>query len=157
MNKYAAGVISGFVATTVLSVMMVIKAKMGMLPKLNVIFMLAHMAHQKMGAPASPAVGWMLHYMIGTVIWGLAFAALFKVLPPGKAWQKGIVFGVIAWVLMMIGPMPMAGAGLFGLKLSIAAPIMTLVLHILFGAVLGGVYYKLIARSNAQQTAQQTA
>ncbi|WP_448329685.1 DUF6789 family protein [Sulfitobacter sp. M13] len=41
---------------------------------------------------------------------------------------------------MMILIMPMAGAGLFGLALGMMAPIMTLVLHIIFGAVLGVVF-----------------
>jgi len=36
--------------------------------------------------------------------------------------------------------MPMAGAGVFGLDLGMAAPVMTLMLHLVFGAVLGAVY-----------------
>ena len=60
---------------------------------------------------------------------------------PGRAyWLKGVIFGVGAWLLMMIAVMPMAGAGLFGANLGMMAPVMTLVLHIIFGAVLGGVY-----------------
>jgi hypothetical protein len=41
---------------------------------------------------------------------------------------------------MMIVMMPMAGAGFFGQVLGIAAPVMTLMLHLVFGAVLGAVY-----------------
>ena len=33
--------------------------------------------------------------------------------------------------------MPMAGAGLFGMKLGMMAPLMTWVLHLVFGAVMG--------------------
>lgn len=36
--------------------------------------------------------------------------------------------------------MPMTGAGIFGMNSGIMAPMMTFVLHIAFGAVLGGVY-----------------
>jgi len=36
--------------------------------------------------------------------------------------------------------MPMAGAGLFGMAMGIMAPMMTLVLHVIFGAVLGAVF-----------------
>lgn len=36
--------------------------------------------------------------------------------------------------------MPMAGKGLFGMHIGIMAPTMTLVLHLIFGAVLGWVY-----------------
>ncbi|MBI5011273.1 MAG: hypothetical protein HZC06_00110 [Methylocystis sp.] len=34
----------------------------------------------------------------------------------------------------------MAGAGLFGINFGAMAPFMTLMLHIIFGAVLGGAY-----------------
>lgn len=147
MNKYSAGLIAGFVATLVLSGLMLIKAAMGLMPHLNVIAMLAGMAHAKMGMPATPIVGWVLHFFIGTVVWGLLFAALFGVIPGGKAWLKGIVFGIFAWVLMMIGPMPMAGAGLFGLHLGMPAPVMTLILHIVFGLVLGATYNALRSKT----------
>jgi hypothetical protein len=35
--------------------------------------------------------------------------------------------------------MPMAGAWLFGMAMGLMAPVMTLVLHVIFGAVLGAV------------------
>jgi hypothetical protein len=41
---------------------------------------------------------------------------------------------------MMVVLMPMAGAGLFGMNMGVMAPMMTLVLHLIFGAVLGWVY-----------------
>lgn len=147
MNKYLAGLLAGFIATVVLSLLMVMKGAMGLMPQLNVITMLSHMMHAKMGLPASPATGWVLHFLIGTVAWGLGFAALFNLLPGKRAWQKGIIFGTGAWLLMMLMPMPMAGAGLFGLKMGMMAPVMTLVLHVIFGAVLGAAYGRLAAGS----------
>jgi hypothetical protein len=51
-----------------------------------------------------------------------------------------VIFSIGAWLLMMIIPMPMAGAGLFGLNLGVGAPIAILTLHIVFGAVPGAVY-----------------
>lgn len=153
MNKYVAGLVAGFIATVVLSMTMVAKAAMGLMPDLNVIAMLSHMAHAKMSMPAGPVTGWLLHFTIGTVAWGLAFAAFFGRIPGKTGWQKGILFGVGAWVLMMFGPMPMAGAGLFGLKLGIAAPIMTLMLHMLFGAVLGATYALLQRKVHELQSA----
>jgi hypothetical protein len=41
---------------------------------------------------------------------------------------------------MMIVVMPMAGAGPFGLHLGLMAPLMTLMLHVIYGVVLGVVY-----------------
>ncbi|HKJ82849.1 MAG TPA: DUF6789 family protein [Mariprofundaceae bacterium] len=137
------GVIAGFAATVVLSALMVMKAKMGMMPEMNAIRMLTGMAHHFMGTPMTPMVGWLLHFMIGTVAWGALFALLANQIPGKSPAIKGILFGTAAWLLMMVMVMPMAGAGLFGLHLGMGAPVATLMLHWVFGAVLGGLYGKL--------------
>ncbi len=134
MTNLKNGFLAGFIATAVLSVMMVAKGMMGVMPELDVAAMIAMM----MGAPI--LVGWLAHFMIGTLAWGGGFAVLYGMIPGGSAIIKGIVFGVAAWLGMMIVVMPMAGAGIFGMNFGIMAPMMTLILHIIFGAVLGGVY-----------------
>jgi len=140
MNVYLRGMIAGFVATVVLSVLMLIKSMMGVMPELNLIQMLAGMAHDIMGLPANPAVGWVSHFLIGTVLWGIVFAMLYKSLPGSGPMVKGIALGVLAWLVMMSIPMPMAGAGLFAMKFGMMAPVMTLVLHLIWGAVLGATF-----------------
>jgi hypothetical protein len=80
-----------------------------------------------------------MHFFIGTIIWGILFALVEPGLPGGY-WLRGVLFSIGAWLLMMLIPMPMAGAGLFGLNLGIGAPIATLILHIIFEAVLGAGY-----------------
>jgi uncharacterized protein DUF6789 len=129
------GMVAGFVATAVLSVLMVMKTMMGVMPELDVIAMLTKM----MGA-SSPAAGWIAHFVIGTVVWGGLFAVLDPHLPGNSHWIKGVLFGIGAWLVMMVAVMPMAGAGFFGMNLGMMAPAMTLVLHVIFGGVLGGVY-----------------
>lgn len=143
MNIYLRGMLAGFSGTVALSLMMMLKAMMGVMPGLNVIHMLAGMAHQHMGMPATPMIGWLAHFLIGTVVWGLLFAALYRRLPGGSALVKGLVFGVLAWLAMMLVPMPMAGAGLFGMHMGMMAPVMTLLLHLVYGAVLGAVFGRL--------------
>jgi uncharacterized membrane protein YagU involved in acid resistance len=121
------------VATGVLSVLMVMKGAMGLMPELNPIGMISHM----LGAPMP--VGWAMHFMIG-IVWGIAYALIARNLPGGPVWVKGALFSVAPWLLMMIVMMPMAGAGLFGMAHGMPAPVMTLVLHLVFGAVLGLTY-----------------
>jgi hypothetical protein len=89
---------------------------------------------------ASALVGWMAHFMIGTLAWGGGFAVLYRLIPGSGAVTTGILFGIAAWLGMMVMVMPMAGAGLFGMAFGVMAPMMTLVLHIVFGAVPGAVY-----------------
>lgn len=149
MNIYVRSMISGFAATVVLSILMIMKAKMGLMPGLNVISMLSGMAHVHMGIQAGPGFGWLMHFLIGTVLWGVLFALLYGRLPGSGPIAKGVVFSIGAWVLMMVLPMPMAGAGLFGLKMGIMAPVMTLVLHVIWGVVLGWVFGALSPKTAA--------
>lgn len=142
-NRIYKGIFAGFIATVVLSAFMVLKATMGMLPQMNAIKMLSTMAHGFMGTPLIPVVGWLLHFIIGSILWGILFAILFARIPGQTPAIKGLIFGTAAWLLMMIMVMPIAGAGLFGIHLGMGAPIATLVLHWVFGAVLGTVYGKL--------------
>jgi hypothetical protein len=135
MGNIGKGILGGLVATVVLSAIMMMKDAMGVMPQLNIIQMLATM----MGVSA--AIGWVMHFMIGG-LWGLLFALAYRVVPGGSHVRKGIVFGIGAWLMMMVAVMPMAGAGLFGMAMGMMAPVMTLMLHIIFGAVLGLVHGK---------------
>ena len=132
-KNWLKGMVAGFIATVVLSVLMLMKQRMGLVPQLNPIEMLMKMV-------GGSAVGWVPHFLIGTVVWGSLFPIFDARVPSGSHWVKGILFGIGAWLLMMILVMPMAGAGLFGMALGIMVPIATLVLHLIFGAVLGGTY-----------------
>ena len=140
MNNLTQGLIAGFVATVVMSAMLLAKDMMGIMPELDIIAMLTGMMN--MGDAAS----WVAHFVYGTVILGGLYAYFEPRIPGGSHWAKGSVLGVGAWLVMMIVVMPMAGAGLFGLTLGIMAPIMTLVVHIIFGAVLGGTFGALVSR-----------
>ena len=135
MNKLTSGIIAGLVATIVLSVMMVAKGMMGVMPGLNVIHMLAGMIG------ASAIVGWLMHFMVG-IGYGVAFSQINALLP-GNFVVKGIIIGILGWLVMMVMLMPIMGAGMFAMKMGMMAPVMTLVLHLIFGAVLGLVYKKL--------------
>lgn len=135
MARLGNGFLAGFTATIVLSIFMMMKDMMGMMPDMNVIAMLT-----KMSGASTPAMGWLMHFMIGTVVWGGLFALFQDRIPGSNAVIRGILFGIGAWILMMVMVMPMAGAGMFGMNFGMAAPVMTLMLHMIFGATLGAVY-----------------
>jgi len=129
------GLIAGFIATIVLSTLMLMKARMGLMTELNPIKTMSDMLNA-----STPAVGWVMHFMIGTVLWGTLFAWLDPSLPSASHWLKGIWFSIGAWLVMMVVMMPIAGVGLFAAKLGMMAAVMTLVMHVIYGIVLGGVY-----------------
>lgn len=137
MSRIISGVIAGVVATVVLSVIMFLKNLMGVMPELDVIAMLAKM----LGAGA--AVGWLMHFMVGIGYGGLFHVTNTK-LPGTTQIGKGILLGLSGWLVMMLLLLPMMGVGVFGMKMGPMAPMMTLVFHVIFGAVLGSAYSELL-------------
>jgi hypothetical protein len=142
MNKLVNGMLAGLIATVVLSLLMVMKGMMGLMPDVNVIAMLA----KQMGT--GPAMGWAAHLMIGVIGYGIAYAFIFSDLPFGNHFLRGIALGVAGWLMMMVAVMPMMGSGLFGMQMpsGMMVPVATLMLHMVFGAVLGLAYAKLSNR-----------
>lgn len=141
MSNIRKGLLAGLAATLVLSALMVVKMIMGVMPELDLPKMIAGM----MGSPDMPILGWAVHFMIGILGYGLAIAFLNDRIPGGSPTVSGVIMGVVGWLLMMLMMMPMAGAGLFGMKMGLMAPMMTLVLHLIFGAVLGWIFGKLLS------------
>lgn len=134
MRNISAGILAGLVATVALYAMIIAQGMMEVLPGLHVAAMIGAMIG------SSVTTGWIIHFMIHTIVGGGGFAVLYDVIPGGSAPVKGIVYGIAAWLILMFILMPMAGVGLFGLGLGILAPVIVLVMHLIFGAVLGFVY-----------------
>ncbi len=134
------GLLAGLAATIVLSVLMVLKAQAGLLPQLDLPKMLAGMV----GSPDTPMLGWAVHFFIGIVLYGVAMAVLDARHPGQSSVAHALLIAFVGWLIMMIVLMPMAGAGWFGIHLGIMAAVMTLVLHLVFGAVLGWTYVRLM-------------
>ena len=144
MQKLGKGMLAGLAATVVLSALMVMKAMMGIMPALDLPRMIAGM----MGAPNAPLLGWIVHFMIGVVGYGIAIVVFGNSATGAGNVMRGIAIGVVGWLIMMLMLMPMVGAGFFGLNMGVMAPMMTLILHIIFGAVLGWVYGRLIGNDH---------
>lgn len=126
MSRTGNGLLAGLAATVVM-------------PELDLPKMIAGM----MGRPETPLLGWAIHFMIGVVGYGIAMAMLNERLPGSSSTAHGVLIGLGGWLLMMIMVMPMAGVGMFGMALGVMAPMMTLALHLVFGAVLGWTYGRL--------------
>ncbi len=148
MTNIRNGMLAGAAATAVLSMLMIMKAAMGLMPQLDLPAMLATM----MGRPGMPFVGWVVHAVIGIVGYGLVIALVDRG-GEGNMAGRGMLIACIGWLTMMVVLMPMAGAGLFGMGMGIMAPIMTLILHLVFGAVLGSAYGALKRRAHTGSAA----
>jgi hypothetical protein len=141
MSNSTKGMVAGFVATLALTALLMLKSTMDLAPHLNIIRLLTQLG--SIGTVAA----WMDHFIVGTLVWGLLFGAFDAIYEKGAYWLKGVIFGVFAWLMMMVLFMPMAKAGFFGSKIGIEAPLVTLLYHLVYGVVLGITYGLLTVRA----------
>lgn len=149
MKSVSNGLIAGLAGTIVLSILMILKGAAGMLPELNVIAAWSAL----FGDPGNAVIGWIAHLVMGIVVWGVIFAYLAPYLGGLAYWVRGLVLGVIGWLAMMIIFMPAVGAGFFAAQLGWGAVIATLVLHLIYGAVLGWTFGTLVDRGRVMTRA----
>ena len=141
--------VAGVVATGVL---WVLKLSRGVIPQLETIRFLDRVADataKATGLPGSLSHGWLWHLGIGILLFVILFGIMLPVLPRRRYWVKGCAFGVITGLLTMLMVMPLAGAGYFGMDLTLLDPVVSLVYHIIYGATLGIVYSLLAGRQTA--------
>lgn len=134
MTNIWIGFLAGFGATIVLSAMMLAKDAMGMMPQFDMIGMMAGM----MGG--SRAMAWLVHFIVGTVIYGGAFVVLIAIFSTDAYLWMGLLLGAIGWILASLMMMPMGGNRIFGVDLGPMVPVMSLMMHLIFGAILGWIY-----------------
>lgn len=136
MVSIRSGVVAGFIATFVTSAIVQMKNATGKLPEVQLIKTWSAL----LGDPTHVAAGWIAHIVVGVVVGGIAFALLSPRLPTRSFAIKGVVFGILMWLVMMLVVMPLAGAGVFATHQSAAAPVATLALYLIYGIVLGNFY-----------------
>jgi uncharacterized membrane protein YagU involved in acid resistance len=123
--------LAGLIATLVLSGILILKGHLGLWPEVNFIRLLVNLGSIQLVA------AWMDHFIVGVVVWGLLFGAFDALWENGAYWLKGLIFGVFAWLMMMVLFMPLAKAGYFGTRLGPNAITVTLGMHLIYGLVLG--------------------
>jgi uncharacterized membrane protein YagU involved in acid resistance len=128
--NWTRAVVGGLVATAVMTVLMLMAPAMG-LPPMNVGAMLGSV----MGG--SLALGWMAHFVIGTVL-AIIYGSLFATRLPGPGFVRGALYGLAPWLVAQLVVMPMMGAGAF--SGSFGAAFGSLMGHLVYGAVVGGIY-----------------
>ncbi|WP_136255985.1 DUF6789 family protein [Onishia niordana] len=140
MARALLGVMAGFTATLVISLILVLRLAAGIIPWYNPIEVMNLAAQDLLSTPDSLVLAWSIHFVVGTVVWGLLFALLVPHLPGRTPTRRGLEFGVASWLVVMLTVFPLAGSGFFGLGLGLVAPLSMLFAHLVFGAVIGAVY-----------------
>ncbi len=170
----ARAVIAGFVATVIMTLTLVVAfflasalgephqpayvAKPG--PP-QWMWALTHNPITELARGALPAA-FGLHLALG-LFWACVYAYLFEPHLPGEDWQRGVLFALVPWFLSLVVFFPVAGGGLFGVKLG-AGPLPVLgnlILHLVYGVTLGELYGRLgdavLTESGLPEDAAETA
>lgn len=134
-GSVARGLIAALSATVVVSLLMLLKQALGFMPNVNLVMELATALGYH-----SAAAGWIAHFIIGVLAWGLLFSWLDRFMRFAH-WVNGLFFASVVWLGVMLIVLPAAGHGLFGVRgLELGTPTVTLLLHWIYGFVLGSVY-----------------
>jgi hypothetical protein len=141
------GVIAGFVATVVMSLALLIAyliaGGIGSETGNRVDRWFAGLSdnHLTSGIYDVPIAAFSVNLLAG-LAWALVYARFVEERLPGPGWRRGMLFSIVPWLLSLVVFFPLVGAGFFGAGLN-AGPLPALgnlVLHLLYGAVLGTVY-----------------
>ena len=139
MGDVSKGVEAGFIATLVISVLMLVQGAAGVAPSFNLIQLITAATNM----PDYTSISWFVHFAVGVGLWGVGFAAFSPHLP-GPHWMRGLIFGAFAWFVMMVIFLPAAGMPVFAKGLGTTIPIVSLALHLVYGFVIGESYHLLL-------------
>ena len=129
---------AGLIGTAVMTALLLIEPSVG-LPKIAMGQVLstslglasAHLA-------TGPALGWLLHFLVGTVL-ALIYARYFDQRLPGTPLTRGLLYGVLVFLVAQLVFMPLVGGGVFSHG---ALDLLTgsLVGHLVYGGLTGWIY-----------------
>lgn len=122
---------AGALGTAAMTMLMLAAPIMGM-PRMAIGEMLGRF----LGIGA--AAGWAMHGMIGLVL-GVIYAGVASSQLPGAPAIRGALYGFLVFLVAQLAVSPMMGGGVFsGGQMSVIVG--SLLGHLVFGAVVGGVY-----------------
>jgi uncharacterized membrane protein YagU involved in acid resistance len=133
-SKISKAIVAGLTGTLAMTAFMFMGPLMGM-PEMNIGEMLGGF----MGIPT--VIGWMAHFMIGATL-ALGYAFLFEAHLPGSKLVRGMLYGLLPWLMSQVIVNPMMGAGIFASNTP--SPMLmvlgSLLGHLVYGIVVGILY-----------------
>jgi uncharacterized membrane protein YagU involved in acid resistance len=129
-NRNLQAIAGGIAGTAVITLAMFLLSLAGM-PDINYGHIIGQFLH------TSEGVGWLLHFVIGIVL-AFLYVYFFREFLPGPYWVKGMVYGVLPWVISLIMLFPMVDT--LNLKDTTQSPgvflISSMIAYLAFGAVM---------------------
>lgn len=147
---WGSAIIAGIIATAVMTVLMYMGKAMGM--PMDMPRMLGLMFTEPGNGGMVYTLGMVAHFMMG-IIFAIIYALLFEVFGISANWLWGALFGAVHGTVagMAFGMMPamhprmgegqeLAAPGYFGTNYGSMVPMGVIILHIVFGILVGIIY-----------------
>jgi hypothetical protein len=133
--------------------LMLLKAKLGWLPSFQPYDDLQLTLSHLTGSSVNPLIPWALSFLNGSVLLGFLFSHAYPLLPGESGAAKGLVFGVLGWIVMGLVFFPMLGRGLFAAQAGLGdqPAIFSLLMVLSYSVIMGLIYSAL----NTGETATQ--
>jgi hypothetical protein len=92
----------------------------------------------------------MISYLNGMTIVGLLFGSSYRLLPGKYGITKGVLVGILVWLIMGLLFFPLLGLGAFawGVGLGVQPALFSLAMVLTYSTVMGVVYAALNAKSH---------
>lgn len=114
MGELWKSIAAGLCGTAAHTLLMIFKAKTGLLPGFEPYEALQKTLSYVTGADIHPLVPWLLSFANGAVLLGIVFGRIYPRLPGNNGAAKGAVFGIAGWLAMGLLFFPLIGLGFFG-------------------------------------------
>jgi hypothetical protein len=144
---------AGLCGSVAHSGLMLLKSGMGWLPSFQPYDDLQQLLSQLVGGSVNPLIPWALSFLNGSVLLGYLFGRAYRLLPGESGAAKGLVFGVLGWIVMGLLFFPMLGRGLFatGAGLGFQPALFSLLMILSYSVIMGLIYSIFNADGAAEQ------
>ncbi len=121
---------------------MILKSRAGLLPSFQPYDDLQRLLGDLVGGSVGPAAPWILSFANGSLVLGFLFGRTYRLLPGRSGAVKGLVFGLIGWILMGLVFFPLLGRGLFATQagLGLLPAAFSLVMVLTYSIIMGIAY-----------------
>ena len=142
-------IIAAVAGTAAMTGVMLMAPMMGV-PKMDMGIMLGTMNPMM---PMPYFMGWVIHFVIGIILTWIYAVFLIDRLP-SDGWKRGMIFSLIPWAVMNFMAMPMMGMGIF--SGGIMAIVGTVIVHFVYGGIMGAIYTGSTAAAASAPAHEQT-
>ena len=141
--------VAGLCGSIAHSLLMYFKFRSGLLPTFQPYDNLQAALSEWIGYGVHPFVPWAVSFFNGSTVVGFAFGLSYRWLPGNNGATKGLIYGVVGWVVMGLVFFPLIGLGLFAIQLGLGIwPALFSLTMLLTYSIVMGIIYSALKRTS---------